>query len=260
MTRPGTRGEAAFAALRADILAGRLLPGQRLQFGDLTETYGSSVGVLREALSRLAEQGLVLAEPQQGFRVVQVSPDDLRDLTAARVEIETIGLQRALEHGDLAWESRLIAAHHVLDGTPQLVEGDSLRVNEDWAIAHARFHDVLLEACPIRRLREIARSLRDSAELYRRWSRHLGTEGSRDIPGEHRALLEAAIAHDVVKATALLAEHIQYTTNAVLAAGVLSAESGDACAVAAPKAAAKRAASRRKAQPATLSRRRASSA
>lgn len=259
MTRSGTRAEAAFAALRADILAGRLLPGQRLQFGDLTGLYGTSVGVLREALSRLAEQGLVLAEPQQGFRVVPVSPEDLRDLTAARVEIETVALQRSLEHGDLAWESRLIAAHHVLDGTPQLVEGDPLRVNEEWAIAHARFHDVLLEACPIRRLREIARSLRDSAELYRRWSRHLGSEGSRDIPGEHRALLDAAIAHDAARATSLLAEHIQYTTKAVLAAGVLSAESGDANAVAANKAAAKRAASPRKAQP-TLSRRRASSA
>lgn len=229
MTRPGTRAETAFHALRGDILAGRLLPGQRLQFNELSSQYGMSVGVLREALSRLAEQGLVLSEPQQGFRVVPVSPEDLRDLTAARVELETMTLRRAIEAGDLAWESRLVAAHHVLDGTAQLDEDDPRRVTEAWAAAHAHFHEVLLEACPVRRLREMSRSLRDAAELYRRWSRHLGGEQARDIPGEHRALLDAVLKRDVEQATKMLTQHIEYTTNAVLAAGTLSAD-GDASA------------------------------
>jgi DNA-binding GntR family transcriptional regulator len=224
MTRASTRAEVAFLDLRRDILAGRLLPGQRLQFSDLSVRYVTSVGVLREALSRLVEQGLVISEPQQGFRVVPVSPDDLVDLTAARVEIETMTLRRALAAGDLAWESRLVAAHHILDGTPQLDPADPRRVNEAWAAAHAHFHEVLLEACPIRRLREMANSLRDAAELYRRWSRHLGGERQRDIPGEHRGLLDAALRRDVDGAIALLTQHIEYTTKAVLATGRLSAD------------------------------------
>lgn len=228
MVHAGTRSETALLALRRDILAGRLLPGQRLQFNELNTRYQMSVGVLREALSRLVEQGLVISEPQQGFRVVPVSPDDLQDLTAARVQIETMALRLALGSGDLAWESRLVAAHHVLDGTPQLSTDDPHRVSEAWASAHARFHEVLLEACEIRRLREIAASLRDAAELYRRWSRHLGSEDDRDIPGEHEALLRAALSRDVESATTLLTEHIEYTTNAVLAAGTLSADPDDA--------------------------------
>lgn len=223
-----TRSESAFLEMRGDILAGRLLPGQRLQFNELSARYLTSVGVLREALSRLVEQGLVISEPQQGFHVVPVSPDDLRDLTAARVEIETMTLRRALEAGDLAWESRLVAAHHILFGTPQLDPDDPRRVSESWSSAHAMFHEVLLEACPIRRLREIARSLRDASELYRRWSRHLGSELDRDIPGEHHGLLDAAIRRDVETATELLTRHIEYTTNAVLAAGQLSADTDDA--------------------------------
>jgi DNA-binding GntR family transcriptional regulator len=228
MTRAGTRAENAFQELRGDILAGRLLPGQRLQFNELSSRYATSVGVLREALSRLVEQSLVISEPQQGFRVVPVSPEDLRDLTAARVEIETMVLRRSLAAGDLAWESRLVAAHHVLDGTPQLDAGDSRQVTEEWTAAHAHFHEVLVEACPIRRMREIATSLRDASELYRRWSRHLGGEDERDILGEHVALLNAALARDVELATTLLAQHIEYTTNAVLDAGVLSAETEQA--------------------------------
>jgi DNA-binding GntR family transcriptional regulator len=227
MARVTTRGENVFLQLRSDILSGRLLPGQRLQFSELNARYLTSVGVLREALSRLAEQELVISEPQQGFRVVPVSPEDLRDLTEARVEIETIALRRALEAGDLAWESRLVAAHHVLDGTAELRADDPRQVNEDWSVAHANFHVVLLEACPVRRLREIAAALRDAAELYRRWSRHLGGEQFRDIPGEHRALLDAALARDVDGAVAMLKQHIEYTTNAVLQSGLMSADADE---------------------------------
>jgi DNA-binding GntR family transcriptional regulator len=224
MASSSTRGEAAFLELRRDILSGRLLPGQRLQFAELSLRYTSSVGALREALSRLAEQGLVISEPQQGFRVVPVSPDDLRDLTAARVEIETMALRRALAAGDLAWEARLVAAHHILAGTPQLSTQDPRRVSEEWAAAHRDFHDVLLEGCDIRRVREIAASLRDAAELYRRWSRYLGSEQDRDISGEHEELLRAALKRDADRAVALLTKHIEYTTRAVLATGRVSAD------------------------------------
>jgi len=224
MPRSTTRGETAFLDLRRDILSGSLLPGQRLQFSELSARYTTSVGALREALSRLAEQGLVISEPQQGFRVVPVSPDDLRDLTAARVEIETMALRRALATGDLAWEARLVAAHHILYGTPQLSGEDARRVTDDWTDAHRHFHEVLLEACDIRRLREIAASLRDAAELYRRWSRYLRSEQDRDIAGEHEDLLRAALARDADRAIALLTQHIEYTTNAVLATGQISAE------------------------------------
>ena len=83
---------------------------------------------------------------------------------------------------------------------------------------------MLLEACPTRRLREIAASLRDAAELYRRWSRHLGSEAERDIPGEHEELRRAALAHDIEAAAALLARHIEFTTSAILADGTLSSD------------------------------------
>ncbi|MEU6578701.1 GntR family transcriptional regulator [Streptomyces sp. NPDC046805] len=55
------------ARLRADILSGRLLPGSRLKFPVLSARYDVSVSVLREALVRLAEQGLVQSEPHQGL-------------------------------------------------------------------------------------------------------------------------------------------------------------------------------------------------
>ena len=63
MSRSETRAERIYVSLRSDILTGRLLPGQRLPFAELGTRYATSVGVLREALSRLVEQGLVQSEP-----------------------------------------------------------------------------------------------------------------------------------------------------------------------------------------------------
>src|SRR2546423_406566 len=104
------RADLIYRNLRADILSGRLCPGHRLPFAELCRRYDVSIGVLREVLPRLSEQGLVSAEPQIGFRVMSVSEEDLVHLTEARVHIETLVLRQSIEGGDLSWESAVLAA------------------------------------------------------------------------------------------------------------------------------------------------------
>ena len=211
-----TRTERVFSALRGDILGGVFTPGQRLPFADLRERYRCSAGAAREALLRLSEQGLALAEPQQGFRVTEVSVTDLADLTEARIEIETLVLRRAIDAGDVAWESQLLAVHHRLERTPQRHPSNAKRFSEEWAAEHAAFHEALLAACPNVRLRSIAGSLRNSAELYRRWSLPIGHDDDRDVTGEHKALLDAALEGNWQRASAVLTEHIKRTTKVLL--------------------------------------------
>src|SRR5256885_13921115 len=107
-TEAKTRADLIYQQLRSDILTGRLCPGQRLPFAELCERYDVSIGVLREVLPRLTEQGLVSAEPQIGFRVMSVSEDDLVQLTEARVTIEAFVLRQSIEHGDLRSEERRV--------------------------------------------------------------------------------------------------------------------------------------------------------
>ncbi len=220
MSRSGapTRAERVYVELRADILAGRQRPGARLPFAELTARYEASMGVVREALTRLAAEGLVDSEPQYGFRVVPLSVADLHHLTDARAAIETLVLGQAVEHGGVSWESEVLAAHHRLDRTPQMSADDPSRLSDDWAAAHAAYHHALLVGCPNPRLLAIAESLRDAAELYRRWSVPLA-HAPRDIAGEHRAILDAVLAHDTDAATAALAAHIHATTNILLDQG-----------------------------------------
>jgi DNA-binding GntR family transcriptional regulator len=211
-----TRGERVYDALRADILAGRLTPGERLRFAALCARYDSSMGLLREALSRLEEQGLVRSERQQGYRVTPLSRDDLCQLTDARCEIEPLVLRRSIAEGDLAWESRLIAAHHTLARTPQQSPAEPTLLTEEWVVAHAAFHGATLDGCPNPRLLAIALGLRDAAELYRCWSGPLGGDTDRDIAGEHRALLEATLDRDPARASTVLIDHIRRTSDVLL--------------------------------------------
>jgi DNA-binding GntR family transcriptional regulator len=221
--RAVTRSAMAYEALRADILAGRLRPGSKLGFAGLVARYGCSIGALREALQRLAEQSLVVNELQQGFRVVPISAEDLADLTAARCEIEILALRYAIRDGDVDWEAGAVAAHHVLGRARQFDSDDPERFSEEWAVAHERFHLVLLAGCGNRRILATATALRDSAELYRRWSAPLH-DRDRDIAGEHRATLAAVIARDEDLAAELLAVHIQRTTDKLLAGEAESQE------------------------------------
>jgi DNA-binding GntR family transcriptional regulator len=217
MVTGSTKAERVFHRLRADILAGRHQPGERLRYAELCEQYDTSMGVLREALMRLAEQELVKGEAQQGFQVVSLSADDLLELTEARRELETLTLRHAIAEGDLEWESRLIAAHHRLSRSDQLDPDDPQRLSDTWVAAHAEFHKALLEGCANQRLKNLSASLRDSAELYRRWSVPLGEEADRDIAAEHASILEAALARDTDQAVLRLSDHVERTTDILLA-------------------------------------------
>jgi DNA-binding GntR family transcriptional regulator len=141
---------------------------------------------------------------------------DLGHLTAARCSIEALVLREAIEHGSLAWEGNLLSAHHKLSRTPQMAADDPQRLSEQWAAAHADYHNAVLDGCPNPRLRGVASSLRDSAELYRRWSVPMEGE-DRDIAGEHAALLHAALQRDADQAAGILIEHIQHTTRVLIA-------------------------------------------
>lgn len=212
-----TRSGRVFDQLRRDVLAGHLKPGSKLPFADLVERYDSSMGSIREALQRLAEQGLVESSAKQGFRVVSVSLDDLQDLTVARCELEPLALRYAINNGSVEWEGDVVAAHHMLERAPNYDAEDPALQSDEWAAAHDRFHLALLDGCNNRRILATASSLRDSAELYRRWSAPL-YDRSRDVRGEHLAILEATLRRDADEACRLLTAHIQRTTDALLPA------------------------------------------
>src|SRR6266852_7654934 len=85
-------GETTYRRIRTDIIFGKLAPGEKLKLDRLRERYGASVSTLRELLNRLSSEGLVVAEGQRGFEVADVSAQNLRELAALRLLLETHAL------------------------------------------------------------------------------------------------------------------------------------------------------------------------
>jgi DNA-binding GntR family transcriptional regulator len=209
--------ERIYACLRADVLAGRFTPGQRLRPSELAGLNGVSLNVVREALNRLAGERLVIASPQQGFAVVAMSATDLADLTDVRALVETAALRRSIDRGDLIWETALVAAHHRLANTPMTSADAPDQITDEWMQAHNAFHTATMSGCGSPRLVDITASLGESAAMYRHVSQRYA-HGRRDIAGEHRAIFEATVARDADLACRLHTEHIQRTADLVIAA------------------------------------------
>jgi DNA-binding GntR family transcriptional regulator len=202
-----TRTEEVYQVLRKDLLNGRLIPGERLRLLELSARFEVSQSVTREALGRLAEKGLVIASPQRGFRVRELSVQDIQALTEARVPIELVTLQYAIERGDIHWETSVLATHHLLEKTPVVL--DDGQFNEDWPERHQAFHRALLSGSGNAHLEAVSSELRDCAEFYRRWYWSLTEDSHRDLATEHRLLKDLALARETDSAHALLRTHIE---------------------------------------------------
>lgn len=206
----------AYRQLRRDILNGVIAPGEKLRIKVVCEQYGFGGSPIREALTRLAAEGLVTQQQQKGFQVAAVGLDDLIELTRTRCLINKTLVPESLSRGDLAWEEQVVMAHHRMGRVPSRMPDG---INPEWAMLHRAFHTSVLAACGSRALLALAESLFDHAELYRNlaWT----VSSSRDVASEHRGIMEAAIKRDIPTTIRLLNEHIIATSDLVIASGVV---------------------------------------
>ena len=222
-----TRAADVLARLRNDIISCALKPGTKLRFETLKELYEVSFSTLREALSRLVAEGLIIAEGQRGFEVAPVSLSDLNDLTDVRVLIERECIRLATARGDDHWEADIIAAFHRMDRLQNRL-GSNYYLSEDWAKLHGAFHLSLVAACHSPNLLEIRQKLFERAHRYRRMSSQFRPQWrAKDV--EHKMIMDVVIGRDVATAQNLIERHIRETTENVIAhASHLFAPSGDA--------------------------------
>lgn len=213
--RTRTRTSEISETLRHAILNADLKPGERLRFEDLRDQFDAGMGPLREALTRLAGDGLVTFEEHKGYRVAPVSRADLMDLAEIRASIEAMAVARAIQHGSDAWEGRILATLHELGKRSKLTpEGD---IDHVWEKVHQRFHFSLVSECRSPRLLNFRQILSDQATRYRRLSVHYLSK-PRDDLGEHRAIAEAVIARKTEDAAYLIRKHYMRTVEILLEA------------------------------------------
>lgn len=210
---PRNQTSLAYEIIRSDILNGRHTPDKKLKIQELAEDLQVSPGAVREALSRLVPEGLVVSRDQRGFLVAPLSPADLVDLTDLRCEIEALALRRSVERGDVNWEAAILAADHKLRSRPVVPAGEN--PIHKWKENHANFHAALVSACGNRRLLSLHSQLYEQSERYRGLLFHLETD--RDVDEEHHDIVKYALARDVKSLVLAAVDHLRTTTELIIA-------------------------------------------
>ncbi|MGY0194203.1 GntR family transcriptional regulator [Leptothrix sp. BB-4] len=204
--------EQAYAQLREDILDGRLPPDEKLRVEHLKDRYGVGAGTLREAITRLVSDALVVAEGQRGFRVAPMALADLADLTQLRVQIEIEALRRSVRLGDAAWKARVQAAFDDISAIEQpLLPRDALR----WEQANRRLHGALISGIDSPWTSKVLHQLSQHSERYRRAAIGL-THHDRDVHAEHALIVDMALSGQEARAALALEAHIMRTPDLLM--------------------------------------------
>jgi DNA-binding GntR family transcriptional regulator len=196
-----TLGEEVADRLRQDILSGRLAAGAVLRENTLADEMGVSRGPVREALSLLAREGLVILPRNHSAYVARLSPADLEELHSLRQALAPLAVR-------LAARNATAAELNELESMVAAMEEHSAHLSgQDTAEAAIRFHDAIYRASKHRLLIECWGLMRPFAHMLL-LSQAVAQPGFPKMAiDQHRALLAALRAHDEERAVALAGQH-----------------------------------------------------
>src|ERR1700722_5610980 len=194
-----TTTEQVLQELRAAIIDGRIGPRVPLREVALAEAFGTGRSAIREALSALVQEGLVVSERNRGNWVRELSPADVVDVYRAREAIETAAVAAALERGNLD----LAPLRRALDDVRTVSDRDGAESPSQALIAaDIDFHRTLVALARSPRLSRAHEPLAAESQMLLNW--HPVYSGS-DYVADHEQLLDAIerrapSAGDVVRA------------------------------------------------------------
>lgn len=204
-------GTRVLSDLKQDILSGYFEPGEKLKMVRLKERYDVGVSPLREALSQLVEQQLVIVENQRGFRVHPISAEEMNDIYHTRAEIEVLCLNKAFELGDESWEAAILAADHKVKRSAHLLNRENPDEIQRWEAIHQAFHTAIASGCQSPTLMHVRRALYEKASRYRNiWlKQNMLDERVFDAnQKEHQAMIDAVMERDAEQAATLIRQHL----------------------------------------------------
>ncbi|WP_016854990.1 DNA-binding transcriptional regulator CsiR [Halomonas smyrnensis] len=202
-------GISAYRWLKQDIIRGVCPPGEKLLMSRLKERYDLGVGPLREALSQLVAERLVVAISQRGYRVAPMSREELADLYDARAQLEGLMLELAIERGDDAWEADVLAKAHTLAKVMEVHSPEEML--DVWDTRHQAFHTAVVAGCNSPHLMQARQGLFDQVERYRHlWLQEtvLSDEALARKREEHAALVDAILTRDAERSRSMMREHL----------------------------------------------------
>jgi DNA-binding GntR family transcriptional regulator len=188
--------------LREEILSDRLPPGTELQEVALSQELGVSRGPIREALGRLAAEGLVTVRPRRGAVVRELSAKEFIEAYQVREALEVMAVRLAVPKLSAEGTAEM---QRLIDEMTTLAEAGDV---QGFFEANTAFHQAFFDAAGNRMLADMHRRLRGQIDRHRLRSLKLRGNLQRSIT-EHKAILRAARTGDAERAAHLVSEHIR---------------------------------------------------
>lgn len=199
---------AAYSKLREKILTFALVPSQHLNEVALAQELNVSRTPLREAVNRLAAEGMLVAA-DRGFAVPKLDPSVVCHLFEVRSEIECSAVRLANQRSS-AEDLRELAefADESAAASPELSVDELVKLDR-------HFHEQLARLSGNPELLRILQNLNDRIHLVR-W---VAMEGRRNVTqGEHQRIIAALCERDEKRAEELMREHIMHRKEEIFAA------------------------------------------
>ncbi|MGB3258181.1 MAG: GntR family transcriptional regulator [Ornithinimicrobium sp.] len=189
------------AAVREAIARGDFPPGAQMYETQLAEQLGISRGPLREGLQRLTQEGLLVPIRHRGLFVVELTPDNVRDMYLARDAVERCAVAVVVEQSPVATADALEPV--LLQMQDAAEAGDSEQVGE----CDIRFHELLVARSGSERLVRLHATEVVEARLC---IHAMGSAQDDDHQrvAEHRAITDAIRRGDAAEADRLLHLHM----------------------------------------------------
>jgi DNA-binding GntR family transcriptional regulator len=210
----GTLRAKAYTDLKTLILRGKLKPGERLAETDLARRLGVSRTPLREALTRLEQDGLIIGKPHLGYVVIDLDAKALLDLLNIREVLDMHAATEAVRH---ASERDLARLRAVMARIERLNDRDSRSVKDiaEELELGLRIHEVIAEATGNRYLVESLTRIYERLQLAL-WLEILWVDKWDNTLEEHRAIVDAVCRRDGAAAAAAARAHVQTSRDNIL--------------------------------------------
>ncbi|GAA1832930.1 GntR family transcriptional regulator [Actinomadura chokoriensis] len=193
--------------IREAIHEGRYPPGARLVERTLAAELGVSHIPVREALTRLTDEGLVQRTPRRGARVAALTPRELDELSSLRIVLERFVVTRVQERLSAAEEKEL--RRMVASMRRAAAGGDFGRLYD----LDQQFHERLWELADHRMLGEVVTGLRGRIGAFlRAATAALEPEALERHASSHDELLDAIVSGDAEAGCAEMSRHIELAT------------------------------------------------
>ncbi len=206
-------GDQVYAIIWDQIISHRLRPGDKISDLRLSEELGVSRTPIREALHRLAQEGIVRTQSRHGFFVTSFSSQDVGEVYDIRAALEMLTVRQALPK--LA-DQELDEAQRALDASRQEIVDGVEGAEERWLASDRAFHGLLAERAGNRRLEAILTSLQTQIGVFQVYGIHSSPLRLLSIE-HHQAILAALKARDSATAARSMEHHIQEVKEWVLA-------------------------------------------